>query len=64
MTNAQVRAVSHEGEKRQSQAVIVYTKVQDLCSTGPDATRQRMCTPEIVRAMTSRWISDVPSKIV
>ena len=25
---------------------------------------QRICTPEIVRAMTSRWISEVPSKIV
>ena len=25
---------------------------------------QRICTPEIARAMTRRWISDVPSKIV
>ena len=25
---------------------------------------QRMCTPEIARAITRRWISDVPSKIV
>src|SRR5204863_8846698 len=25
---------------------------------------QRIWTPEIARAMTSRWISDVPSKIV
>jgi hypothetical protein len=25
---------------------------------------QRTCTPEMVRAITSRWISDVPSKIV
>jgi hypothetical protein len=24
----------------------------------------RMCTPEIARATTSRWISEVPSKIV
>ena len=23
-----------------------------------------ICTPEIARAMTSRWISEVPSKIV
>jgi hypothetical protein len=25
---------------------------------------QRMCTPEMLRAMTKRWISEVPSKIV
>ena len=25
---------------------------------------QRICMPEIARAMTSRWISEVPSKIV
>jgi len=25
--------------------------------------RHRTCTPEIARAATSRWISDVPSKI-
>ena len=31
---------------------------------GLDHRRQRICTPEIARAMTSRWISDVPSKIV
>jgi hypothetical protein len=24
----------------------------------------RICTPEIARAITSRWISEVPSKIV
>jgi hypothetical protein len=28
------------------------------------AERQRMGMPEIVRAMTRRWISEVPSKIV
>jgi hypothetical protein len=27
-------------------------------------SNQRMCTPEIARATTSRWISEVPSKIV
>ena len=26
--------------------------------------RYRICTPEIARLMTSRWISEVPSKIV
>jgi hypothetical protein len=25
---------------------------------------QRICTPEMAREITSRWISDVPSKIV
>ena len=25
---------------------------------------QRMCTPEMLRAITRRWISEVPSKIV
>src|SRR6266536_4402901 len=30
-----------------------------------DARRNyRICTPEMARAMTSRWISEVPSKIV
>lgn len=26
--------------------------------------RQRICIPEIAREMTSRWISEVPSKMV
>jgi hypothetical protein len=25
---------------------------------------QRICTPEMARLITSRWISEVPSKIV
>jgi hypothetical protein len=29
----------------------------------PDSDH-RMCTPEIARAITRRWISEVPSKIV
>ena len=28
------------------------------------STNQRMCRPEMLRAMTSCWISEVPSKIV
>jgi hypothetical protein len=28
------------------------------------AMDQRICSPEIAREMTRRWISDVPSKIV
>jgi hypothetical protein len=28
------------------------------------ASAQRICMPEIAREMTSRWISEVPSKIV
>jgi hypothetical protein len=33
---------------------------------GPDRIRldQRMCSPEMLRAITRRWISEVPSKIV
>ncbi len=31
---------------------------------GRYAQAQRMGLPEIARAMTSRWISEVPSKIV
>ena len=31
---------------------------------GPPPLRYRIWTPEIARAMTSRWISEVPSKIV
>jgi hypothetical protein len=30
----------------------------------PIDRRQRICLPEMVRAMTSRWISEVPSKMV
>ena len=30
----------------------------------PQRLRHRICIPEIARAMTSRWISEVPSKIV
>lgn len=26
--------------------------------------RQRICIPEMVRAITRRWISEVPSKMV
>ena len=44
----------------------VYTRLAiDAGETG--APRRRgywMWTPEIARAMTSRWISEVPSKIV
>jgi|GEM_PF-3315883 hypothetical protein len=33
-------------------------------ANGLDRDRQRMYLPEIARAITSRWISEVPSKIV
>ncbi len=33
-------------------------------ANGPAPAAQRIWTPEMVRAMTSRWISEVPSKIV
>ena len=32
--------------------------------SAPPGRRQRIGTPEIVRAITKRWISLVPSKIV
>jgi len=34
------------------------------CSSAPAAVRYWMCTPEIAREITRRWISEVPSKIV
>ena len=33
-------------------------------TAGVPAGAQRIGSPEMARAMTSRWISDVPSKIV
>jgi hypothetical protein len=38
--------------------------MNDFRSASPAFRGQRMCTPLIARAMTSRWISLVPSKIV
>ena len=39
-----------------------------LSGTRPDGlpagVHQRMCMPEMARAITSRWISEVPSKMV
>jgi len=32
--------------------------------TKANPQNQGMCKPEIARAITNRWISDVPSKIV
>ena len=48
-----------------ARAFIRYRRGANRCfrATHPQRT-QRMWTPEMVRAMTSRWISDVPSKIV
>jgi hypothetical protein len=35
------------------------------CADDPaQAGAHRICTPEIAREITRRWISDVPSKIV
>ena len=51
---AQIRAVAYRvGGTERKEAEEAFSLVD-----------QRMCTPEIARAITSRWISEVPSKMV
>ncbi|WP_237502959.1 hypothetical protein [Streptomyces sp. SID8374] len=42
----------------------VFTLAEVGRRSGQASRRQRICRPEIARAMTSRWISLVPSKMV